>query len=348
MGKNWDKFALLTWKNWILQIRSPIGTAIEILLPVIFSILLVLLRGLVKPETNPAKFFTPFDLETFPVNSQLVNIAYSPCNNEALAGIMNNVAEKGDFHAQCYNDSQELETRLWNNMNDTLAAVVFSDSLSGRNDLDPDLIVTIRFPSELRNSTSPLSEAWNTHLTFSPFQLAGPREPEENEGASPNYFHEGFLTLQYHVSREIIKYHANDDFTDQPQLFMQRFPYPSWFNDYMQIALESVVGLLFMIAFASVCVNTVKVITLEKERQLKEAMKIMGLTNWLHWTAWFLKTFILMLFTIVLMVILLKISWYPDSDISVFTLTDPFLLFFFLVCFACATITFCFAVSVFF
>lgn len=77
-------------------------------------------------------------------------------------------------------------------------------------------------------------------------------------------------------------------------------------------------------------------------------MKIMGLTNWLHWTAWFFKTFVLILIAIILMVILLKVSWYPNTDTSVFHLTDPFLLFFFLVCYAITTITFCFAISVFF
>ncbi|GJQ88074.1 hypothetical protein Trydic_g13087 [Trypoxylus dichotomus] len=347
MGKNWNKFALLTWKNWILQIRSPITTATEILLPVVFSVLLVLMRGLVKPETNADKFFEPFNVETFPLQSQFVKIAYSPCN-QALQGIMINVAEKSNLSVECYKDSEELEIKLWNNMNETLAAVVFSDALLTQNDLDPNLTVTIRFPSELRNSTSPMLEAWNTHLTFPQFQLSGPREPEENEGASPNYFNEGFLTLQYYVSTEIIKYYANENFIELPQVLMQRFPYPSWLNDPLQTALESLISLLFMIAFSSVCINTVKVITLEKEKQLKEAMKIMGLTNWLHWTAWFLKTFVLILFTIILIVILLKVPWYPDSDVSVFTLTDPFLLFFFLVCFACATITLCFAISVFF
>lgn len=77
-------------------------------------------------------------------------------------------------------------------------------------------------------------------------------------------------------------------------------------------------------------------------------MKIMGLSNWLHWTAWFCKTFVLIFVTIILMVVLLKVSWYPGTDFTVFTYTDPFLLFFFLICYACATITFCFAVSVFF
>lgn len=83
-----------------------------------------------------------------------------------------------------------------------------------------------------------------------------------------DYFREGFLTLQYHISKEIIKYHSNDN-DELPQVFMQRFPYPSWISDPLQMAMQSFVSLVFMIAFSSVCINTVKVITIEKEKQLK-------------------------------------------------------------------------------
>ena len=77
-------------------------------------------------------------------------------------------------------------------------------------------------------------------------------------------------------------------------------------------------------------------------------MKIMGLPNWLHWTAWFLKVFFFLLISIILMVIMLKVSWYSDTDVSVFTHTNGLVLFVFLIFYMFATITFCFAVSVFF
>ncbi|KAK9702272.1 hypothetical protein QE152_g30095 [Popillia japonica] len=162
------------------------------------------------------------------------------------------------------------------------------------------------------------------------------------------YFDEGFLTLQYYISREFIKYHVDNDSFQMPTLTMQRFPYPAWTYDPLLLALRGFLSLMFMLSFVYPCINTVKVITTEKEKQLKEAMKIMGLPNWLHWTAWFIKFFIMLLISIMLMSILLKVRWFPDSDFSVLNLVDPFLLFVFLVCYACAIITFCFAISVFF
>lgn len=63
-----------------------------------------------------------------------------------------------------------------------------------------------------------------------------------------------------------------------------------------------------MVSFVYPCINTVRFIAMEKEKQLKEAMKIMGLPNWLHWTGWFIKTMAYMTTSITLIVILLKVN----------------------------------------
>lgn len=50
---NFDKFCLLLWKNCLLQWRHKIQTIIEILVPVLFCTILVVLRCLVNPEVFP-------------------------------------------------------------------------------------------------------------------------------------------------------------------------------------------------------------------------------------------------------------------------------------------------------
>lgn len=133
-----------------------------------------------------------------------------------------------------------------------------------------------------------------------------------------------------------------------PAIEMQRFPYPDWTDDPLLVALESFVGLILLLSFNYSAINIIKSVTIEKERQIKEAMKIMGLPNWLHWIAWFLKAFIFLLISIILITILLTVSWYPGTEFSVFTLSDPLVIFLFLLLFICSVITFCFMVSVFF
>jgi ATP-binding cassette subfamily A (ABC1) protein 3 len=64
MGRGWTKFVLLMWKNWTLQRRHPIQTAVEILAPVLLASLLVLIRSLVSPESfDTATEYTPFSVE---------------------------------------------------------------------------------------------------------------------------------------------------------------------------------------------------------------------------------------------------------------------------------------------
>ena len=46
----------------------------------------------------------------------------------------------------------------------------------------------------------------------------------------------------------------------------------------------------------------------EKQYRLKESMKMMGLSNWLHWLAWFIKNFIFLMISTILITILVKVS----------------------------------------
>lgn len=136
--------------------------------------------------------------------------------------------------------------------------------------------------------------------------------------------------------------------------------------DVLLQGLQTLVSLFILLSFVYPCINIIKYITTEKEKQLKEAMKIMGLgkfrirldcymsvhqstDSWLHWTAWFVKCFIYMFITVTLMVVLLKTRWYGDDNPnSVFTYSSATALWFFLLIYSVATIMFCFMLSVFF
>jgi ATP-binding cassette subfamily A (ABC1) protein 3 len=64
MGVGWRKFTLLMWKNWTLQRRHPIQTAVEILAPVLLASLLILIRSLVAPENfDTVTTYEPFSVE---------------------------------------------------------------------------------------------------------------------------------------------------------------------------------------------------------------------------------------------------------------------------------------------
>ncbi|KAB0796441.1 hypothetical protein PPYR_10502 [Photinus pyralis] len=364
MSRRIDKFFLLMWKNFLLQWRHPRQTIVEIMAPVLFCSLLVVVRSLVHPEPHPARFYSSFR-NAMPIltNATTINsIAWSPDNprlRKIMEGAVKAICKDEDppcfLSLRSFPNSSSLQTYLSNDLNlvVTLAGVQFRDSLSGDVELPAKVDVTLRFPGELRSGISLGAKGfgqymWKTNLLFPLYQIAGPRGWDMNEGAEPSYYYEGFLKLQQELSYAIIKHFKGNFDRSSVPVSMQRFPYPRWIHDMLLTALQTFIGLIIMLSFVYTCISTVKIITTEKEKQLKEAMKIMGLPNWLHWTAWFVKTFFIMLVTVILMVILMTAKWYPGRNYTVFSQSNPLVIFVFLLFFICATITFCFAISVFF
>lgn len=53
VASNWQKFRLLMWKNWLIQWRHKIQTIIELLMPILCTMVLVVLRILVDVRDFP-------------------------------------------------------------------------------------------------------------------------------------------------------------------------------------------------------------------------------------------------------------------------------------------------------
>lgn len=65
MASNFDKFRLLMWKNGLLQWRHPTQTIIEIMVPVLFSVILVMIRSIVSPDVySSPTIYHPFKINT--------------------------------------------------------------------------------------------------------------------------------------------------------------------------------------------------------------------------------------------------------------------------------------------
>ncbi|XP_022107295.1 ATP-binding cassette sub-family A member 3-like isoform X2 [Acanthaster planci] len=98
---------------------------------------------------------------------------------------------------------------------------------------------------------------------------------------------------------------------------------------------------LLCLSFIYTAGTITRELVLEKEKRLKESMKMMGLANWIHWVAWFIKNLVFLLIPIILITVLLKIG-------RVFPNSDPTVVFVFLFLWLTASIAWAFAVSVLF
>jgi ATP-binding cassette subfamily A (ABC1) protein 3 len=83
-----------------------------------------------------------------------------------------------------------------------------------------------------------------------------------------DYAQRGFLALQHQVSMALVEYLQQKPLQNVT-VVMQRFPYPKYIQDPLLEALESFVSLIFMLSFVYTCINIVRMVTTEKERQLK-------------------------------------------------------------------------------
>lgn len=84
----------------------------------------------------------------------------------------------------------------------------------------------------------------------------------------------------------------------------------------------------------------------EKSGKLKELMRVMGLPNWLHWTAWFVKMMCYLIVLSTLIVVMLKLH-YMDT-VAIFAISNPFLIWLLLVAYSASITTFTFMMSTFF
>lgn len=109
-----------------------------------------------------------------------------------------------------------------------------------------------------------------------------PRNLDYVDGGPPSYYSEGFLAIQNAVTRAFVSVNPNSK-AQMPDVLIKRFPYPSYTANFYWNLLQVILPLFVLFSFNYSFSNAVRFIAMEKEKQLKEAMKIMGLESWLHW-----------------------------------------------------------------
>lgn len=72
--------------------------------------------------------------------------------------------------------------------------------------------------------------------------------------------------------------------------------------------IEHMMPLCMTVSWIYTVALAVQAIVYEKERGLKEVMKMMGLSNAVHWVAWFLTSLVVMSITVTLLVVILKVK----------------------------------------
>ncbi|XP_076463176.1 phospholipid-transporting ATPase ABCA1-like isoform X2 [Babylonia areolata] len=213
--------------------------------------------------------------------------------------------------------------------NNTFWAAVIFENMDGShgNEVPTFIKYKIRMNSDYVDSTKKLrAKYWR------------PR-PRGRAVIDTKYTTYGFAYIQDMVDHAIIRLHAN--ITQEEGVVVQQFPYPCWIYDKFVFAISRSLPLFMVISWIYSVAMIIKGIVHEKETRLKEVMKIMGLGNGVHWLAWFINAFVMMILTVFLFCVVLKAG-------KVLEHSDPTVIFIFMLTFTMATIAQCFLISVFF
>ncbi|KAK7490495.1 hypothetical protein BaRGS_00018281 [Batillaria attramentaria] len=252
-------------------------------------------------------------------------------NTDSLVAMVKEYAGCFRFNKfQPYMSEAEIIQKSWRFVeNNTFwAALVFEvDDTQQTDELPTFIKYRIRMNSDNVDSTKKIRDK---------YWRPGPRDAPFRDTKYTTY---GFAYIQDMVDHAIIRLQAN--ISQEVGVVLQQFPYPCWTYDRFTFAISRSLPMFMVIAWIYSVAMIVKGIVYEKEQRLKEVMKIMGLGNGVHWVAWFINAFVLMLISVILFCIVLKGG-------RVLEYTDPSVIFVFMLSFTISTIAQCFLISVFF
>nr|QNH67858.1 ATP-binding cassette transporter subfamily A member 3 X1 [Brachionus rotundiformis] len=349
LNNNLKQLFLLLWKNLRLQLKSPVGLALEILVPAIFAFILLPIRSIVDSTLYAEPiFFKPFGIEQLPFKFLNNSIAYHPDDSKIVSNLLDRVGSDLNLVPIGFKSEEEAVNYAINisYASNCLGVISFL------NTSETNLIYKIRLSHSPRNSPSlnafSRDRDWKTSFLYPFFPVLGPRNKGQNEGGSPGYYREGFLSLQKSIDFNLLN--SFNDSAKSINLNLKRFPYPPYNNDPFVAIIQALFPFIIMLSFIFTVVLTAKAIVAEKESGLKEGMKLMGMKPWIYWLSWYIKTMGVLLPAIVFIVVSFKIPITVKSGTtaSIIDKTDPFLFFLFLILYASSSVTLTFLCTTFF
>ncbi|TKC51398.1 hypothetical protein EI555_019936 [Monodon monoceros] len=355
---------LLLWKNFILKKPKTLVTVLEILMPLLFSAIVMYLHFGSLPRNRPPVNYCAIDITSLPeffIQYPLKNrfqLVYIPSKSETLKSITESVEKTFGVEFEGYPSVPSFENYI---IQDPKAFYVltgigfdhgFNDS---KEPLPLEVKYYLRFSSFQRNYLflrlilhEDDFQGWSTSYLYPPNLSQEPWDYGLSDGGSPGYNKGGFLAIQHATDKAIMWHHAPNETTklfESLIVLLKRFPHGAYVQDSFFLVLQNEFPLFLMLSFIYIELTTINSIALEKERKLKEFMCMMGLHNWQHWVAWF-TIFSISAFIVVSFMTILFCT--KVNDVAVFKNSDPSLIFVFLMYFAIATIFFAFMISTFF
>ncbi|KAL0868036.1 hypothetical protein ABMA27_008685 [Loxostege sticticalis] len=354
----WPQLWATVVRNLLLKKRDTRKTLAEVLVPLYSLGVLIFLKMLVPnpnfPEVRKPGRLLRIHHDAFPENHSVAVVAdwYNANGTMGFLDDINAVLLESDQHAINwikYNNTTELNDAYHNNAKHFPIAVIFHTDPSS---FGEPLKYTIRTnpshagtPSTRTLYTSPAKcrERSGAKDWSSDWSRGGQLIPlsEHREDTCPvlQYYYSGFLALQTLIDYIKIKIDTGSSIPP-PRVDLRQFPKRQHTGDWLVI-FRVIMPMYMVMTLSQFITYLLMFVVGEKEKKIREGMRIMGLKDSVYWGAWFL-------IYAVFVTILSIVSTVLLFTLKVFQHSSYILIFLLMLLFGFTIITFAFMLTPFF
>nr|XP_050848484.1 cholesterol transporter ABCA5-like [Vespula vulgaris]XP_050848485.1 cholesterol transporter ABCA5-like [Vespula vulgaris]XP_050848486.1 cholesterol transporter ABCA5-like [Vespula vulgaris] len=293
----WSQLRAMLVRNILLKKREKRKTIAEIFLPLYTLGILIVIKVLIPNPNYPAmttqghksnifEFFNGYENNTIavvPNSTETLNFLNS-MNTFWLS--MWDFPEKLPLNFMIFDSKDDLQAAYWRDPYSVPLAVIFEDSQP----ITQRLLYEIRTNPSYTSPPSPL-ELYSAPVTCrkDTNHWMGGVLSIKTGGSCPvdNYLHSGFLALQMLMDITKIKLDTQHNYITIPHIKLEMFPKEAFTADWM-LAFRVIIPLYMVLALSQFITYLLILIVGEKEKKIKEGMKIMGLKDSVFWMSWFI------------------------------------------------------------
>lgn len=143
--------------------------------------------------------------------------------------------------------------------------------------------------------------SWKTDELYPNGAFEAPKSEINFDFFTPSYESSGFLGIQHAIASSFIKQTKGIE----PDIEMKMFPHAPYTSYHQWVFI---LPMFIFFSFNYTFVNTIRFISIEKEKQLKEFMQMHGVKRSLLWMSWLTRAIFMLTFTFICIIALLQVS----------------------------------------